>query len=229
MTLFREMIKVFVDAELGAPARSAFLARTAREYVGTLVTSGRASPRYFKTVDGRRGAEEETVSGDRGVIVYDFNYVGDAAEFAIAFLIGRSPVGDGSRKSAKHPKAYRDCFEVAINGRPVSAAGFNKSSVPLDAEIIIYNTQPYSRKVDVQLVGRRALVFSTPPGIFDDAVRAINRQFGNAAKAKRVYNINFAGKYLLQNHQFRTDRPHRVNRSAGTPVESPAIIINGLR
>lgn len=201
------MTKIFVDEELGPAARSARLAQAAREGVANLIREGRASPNYRRFVDGQEGAQEATVKPD-GVIVYEFSYIAEVIIFALAFLRARSPVASGR---------FRESFVVSIDGRPIPAAAFNPRSVPLAAEVIIYNSQPYGRKIDVQIVGGKPLRFSVPAGLYADAVRAIRRQFGNAMTAERLYSINHPGQYIL-----------RRGKKRGQRVQSPALVISPL-
>jgi hypothetical protein len=206
---FRQATRVFIDQQLSPAARSARLADAAKAGVAELVASGRASPYYRRFVDGQEGAQESSVKPNGGVILYQFSYVAETVAFAIAFLRGRSPVGSGR---------YRDGFVVSVDGRPIPAAQLQPRSIPLDAEIIIYNPLPYSRKIDVQFAGKRKLRFSVPPNIFDDCARAIRARYGNTATAKRVYSVTFPGQYIRKTGKGRT-------RGAGSPVQSPAIII----
>lgn len=46
----------------------------------------------------------------------------------------------------------------------------------------------------VQLVGGRRLRFSIPPGLFDDAVKAVRGRFGNLVTEQRRYTIRFPGQ-----------------------------------
>ena len=206
---FRQSIRVFVDANLSPAAQSARLAGAARTAVADLVASGQAGPRYTTYVDGQAGADESRVK-PRGVILYEFSSIGDAAEFAVTFLIARSgPAVSG---------AYRAGFVVAVNGRPIPARMFRKASVPPDAEVLIYNVEPYSRKIDVQLSGGRRLKYRTPPNLFDDAARAVKGRFGNSVAARRLYTIRFAGQATI-----------RRGKAAGRIVDSPALVLTSLR
>lgn len=208
MSALRQQLQVFADKALSEDARSALLAKVARQTLADLQASGRASPRYRVFVDGREGASEDEVSGRNGVILYDFNYTSDAAAFALGYLQARAPSASGT---------FRDSFMVAIDGRPVPAASFRPDSVPPAAEVMIYNPEPYTRKIDVQLVGNRVLHYSVPPGMFSDAARATRARFGNAVKVKRTYNINFPGKWVLRRGEKRGDYAH-----------SPALVISPL-
>lgn len=215
-TAFSRSVKVFIDQNLTPKAQSAHLAKTARAGVAELISSGRASPRYEVAVDGRLGASEEQVK-PLGTISYTFEYLGDVVSFAIGFLMARSPVLTG---------AYRDSFFIGVNGQNIPARTFDASQLPVGAEIFIYNKTPYSRKVDVQLIGFRKLSFSVPAGIFDDCRQAVNSRFGNIVSVKRVSNIDFPGKYALRQRQMRpAPRQHLVLRGAGELVESPGLLI----
>lgn len=172
-----------------APAvQSKILADFARAGVAELIASGRASPKYKRFVNGTEGLLEDAVKPD-GTIAYRFGYMGEVAVFALEFLKARSPVRSGK---------YRDSFIVAVNGRPISQANFAPDSVPNDAELYIYNSQPYSRKVDVQLVGKKPLKFSVPPRLFEDAAAAVRGRFGNLVTAQRLYTLDFSGKKVTK-------------------------------
>lgn len=209
---FRRSVDVFIAKSLSPAARSAQLARAAEEGTKNLIQAGRASPRYVRRVDGKEGAPASSVRPD-GVIVDRFSYLGEAAAFALAFLQGRAPKGSGT---------YRASFYLGLSssigggGKFVMASQFNPDAVTTDIEeIVIGNTQPYSRKVDVQLIGTKPLKFSVPAGLFEDARSAVRRRFGNFADARRVYTRNFPGQYML-----------RGGKRPGKPVESPALVIS---
>ena len=214
-SVFRQSIKVFIDANLSPAARSRQFAAVARAGVADLVRSGRAPDHRLTFVDGVQGASEDAVRPDHGVISYTFPAAGDAVVFALEFLRNRSPVGTGR---------YRDSFFVAVNGRPVAAASLDPKAIPADAECIIYNSQPYNRKVDVQLVGRRHLQFSVPENIYADAARAVAKQFGNSVTAQRLADVDFPGKYTLRRQHTRADR-RSGGADAGSKIQSPGLVI----
>lgn len=214
---FNRSVNVFISRHLSPQERSRVLAAFAKRQVGELIRLGAASPDFERYVDGRQGAPEETVKAE-GRIRYLFNHLGAVTVFALSFLQARAPAKSG---------AYRNSFYVGVNGRFVPMAQFRPDKVPNDAEIVIGNTQPYSRKVDVQMVGGRKLRFSVPPGLFEDCVRAVKARFAST-KAKRVYNMTFPGRYKLRQEQTHLTG-HRAGRSRGrlgSMVESPAMIIN---
>ena len=217
-TAFSRSVKVFVDQNLSPSAQSQQLADVAKQGVADLISSGQASPRYERFVDGTEGASEDSVR-PLGTIVYIFEYLGDVVSYALGFLTTRSPVRTGR---------YRDSFFVAVNGRAIPAAAFDAASLDVGSEIIIYNTQPYNRKVDVQIAGNKRLSFSVPAGIWDDCAQSVKSRFGNTVTAKRLSNVDFPGKYTLRQRQMRTDRPHQVLRGIGEAIQSPGLSITAL-
>lgn len=219
---FRQQISVYTGALTDPGARSARLAAVARNALADLESSGRASPVYKLFVDSQPAASEDSVRGDgMGRILYQFSYLAEAVTFALDFLRARAPSRSGK---------YRASFFVGVDGRFVPADAFSPDSVPPTAEIIIGNSQPYNRKVDVQLSGGKVLHFSVPPGEYDDCAAALKQRFGNTLTAKRAYDINFPGKYLLHAAQVRKSgrRAGSAIRKAGDAGQSPALIISPI-
>ncbi len=202
MSAFRAQITAFADKTLSPQALAARVAVMARAERDKLIRAGRASPRYRTFVDGMEGGREEDA---RQTILYEFSQLADAVVYALDYRQARSPVESGN---------YRDGFMIAIDGRPVRAAGFNAAAVPFDAEVIIYNRMPYGRKVDVQLVGTKRLHFSVPAGLFDGAAKGVARRFGNSVTAKRLYSVNVPGQW------------RRKRGEVGRLVEYPALQLN---
>ncbi|AWK90347.1 hypothetical protein [Azospirillum thermophilum] len=227
---FQRQLSLFIDRTLSPAAQSRRLAEVARRERDALIAAGRASPSYRWWVDGREGAPEDTVApAGGGQIVYRFSSLGAVTAFALEFLIARSPPRSAAPINPKTGKTahYRDGFYVGVNGRFIPASVFEPGAVPPGAEIVIGNTQPYSRKVDVQLVGHQSLTFSVPPGLFDAAAKAIAARYGDFVTVKRVYTMRFPGQYLLRAEQ--VTNKGRSRRRLGKPVESPALIITSRR
>lgn len=205
MTALRQGIDVFIDRELTPAARAERFALIARAGRDELIASGRAAPAYDTFVDGRQGAAEEEA---RSTILYRFRYLGDATFYALAFLIGRAPVRTGE---------FRASFFAGIDGRYVPALALQPQSVPETAEVIIGNLEPYDRKIDVQIAGSRRLRYSVPAHIYADAARAVRRRFGNVVLARRIWNVNFPGQYVL-----------RTGPRKGSRVGSPGLVLRAL-
>lgn len=202
-------ITVMVAQGTSPERRSAALATAARTGVAELIRTGHASPKYRRFVDGTEGRDESSVRPD-GTIAYRFGYMGEVVAFALAYVRDRGPIRDGK---------WRRSLTVAVNGRPIPAAQFNPDSVPEDATILCYSPLDYSRKVDVQLVGGKRLRFKVPPGIFDDAARAVRGRFGNLVNAQRLYTVRFAGEGTRKGGRRRKD-------GAGRRLEYPALEIS---
>jgi hypothetical protein len=202
MAAFRSTVRVFINNELAPAAQSARLAEAARAGVADLIAAGRASKRYALFVDGHDAMSED---GARAVISYRFNYIADAALLALKTLQDQAPVASGG---------YRESFFVSVNGRLIRADQFTPSAVPYDAEIIIGNTAPFNRKVDVQFSGRVRLRYSNPPNEYENARQAVLAQYRTVVKAVRLYNISFPGQYVLKR-----------GSKAGSYSQSPALSI----
>ena len=202
MTAFRQRISVLVDRNLSQAAISARLAATARKALADLIGSERASSSYRRFVDGVEGTSEDVA---RQRIRYEFSSLGNAAQFALNQLKARSPVRSGR---------YRDSFFVAVDGRAIPERNFVPRGVPSDAEVFVYNTQPYSRRLDVQLDGRKPLNISVPADFFDATAAVINRQFASI-KAERLYTLSVPGAYML-----------RTGPRQGQQVHVPALAIS---
>ena len=206
-TMFARQVEVFLDQDMSPEEMSRHLAAVAKAGVQELISTGRASPIFTRYVDGKKDAPEEAVEPS-GTIAYEFEYLGEIVVFALGFLRQRAPVASGR---------YISSFYVGVGGKFVKAENFRPDIVPPGMEIIIGNTQPYSRKIDVQLVGNQRLRFSEPPNLFLDAAVAVRRRFGNFVSAKRIYTVEFPGQYIL-----------RTGRRRGKRVESPALVLAAL-
>lgn len=200
---FREQLNVFIDKHLSPQAQSAILAGVAKGELHRLISTGQASAIFTKYADGRKNAPEETALHS---IFYEFSYMAQAAAFALGYLMTRSPVKSGR---------FRDSFFLGIDGRMVHANAFNPATMNTDVrEIIISNTQPYERKIDVQIAHNHRLNYSVPAMMFADCADAVRGRYGNVISVERKYTINFPGQYVL-----------RTGRDRGSNVQSPALIL----
>lgn len=171
-------------------------------------------------VDGRRGASEDTVKL-YGVIRYEFSRAAAVVRQVLDWLIN-----EGNKVSPK----YGESFAVGVikagaatalrggegaEGRLIPARQFNPDSrgIPTDAAFIIVNTRSWSRKVDVQMIGLQAMVFSIPPMILERAAERFRAQHRELI-FKRWYTSTFTGQYIL-----------KTGKRRGEPVHSPALII----
>jgi hypothetical protein len=185
------------------------VAKEARAARDALIASGRFPRAFTVFVNGVRDAREETIS-PTGAIVYDGQVLGPAIAFALGFLAQRSPKLSGD---------YGRSFMIAVSrggadGRPIPMAAFRPEAVSAEATgAFIYSPLPYSRKVDVQLVGSRKLRFSAPPGLYDDAARAVRSRYPTL-NASRLYTVR---------------HPTAERREDGKRIEYPSLEIQVAR
>lgn len=180
------------------------VAMYARQALAGAIAEGIASPQYERYVNGVRGASEDTFRAP-GAIVYQFVNWPVVINAAIEELQRRVP-----RKSGR----YAGSFVVIAGGHVVT----NYSAIGLDAEVIIVNYQPYTRRLDSSRThGRRHFLL---------AYHALRRRFGDVFRITNVYlnigsGIHPSIPYILKGSQGR-----RKDRQAGSPLTYPALVIN---
>lgn len=223
---FSQVLNVWKNDNISPEAfgeRVAFIARNARDQ---LIKDGRASPNYTTTVDGAGGVPEEQVKRN---IHYQFGYIGQIAAFLIDYLKANSPASSskGRAKATEGPAAlsYKDQFYIAVNGRAMRVSSFDQAQCPPDAEIYIFNDQPYGRKVDVQRVGSESLVFSIPAGLFLRAQGAARRRFGVSVNIDRVDAV-MNPPFQWLSTQSKTARKRIAKGHKGSLTQYPAIRIS---
>ncbi len=214
---FRREVELFISEALTPQARSAHLAQGARQILADMIASGEGSRHHKRIVDGVADASEDTVKPE-GLIVYRFSHWATVCQFAISFLTARAPERTGR---------YRESFffgfftgEDQARARFVPWRDVVPTAITSDVtKVMIGNFQPYSRKVDVQVVGRRPIQFSVAPDMFADAARQINSRFAGIVSARRQYSVDLGSRRYIA----------KTGTRAGKPVESPALIITQER
>ncbi len=201
MDFFERDLKL-ATAGLEPAQIDAALARFARAELAKVIAGG-ASPQYDKYVNGRQGAAEESVKAP-GPILYIFTNWTLAINTALAELKKRSP-----RRTGR----YQNSFVVVVGGRTVVT---DYSKLRPDAEVVIFNAQPYTRKIETGHNGPGARHFALGKS-------ALNSRFKGAFEFEVKFvdvpgGINPLAPYLLK----RTTK----RRAAGTPLTYPALIIN---
>lgn len=187
---------------------AAELAKFARDSLAEGIREGWASPRYEKYVNGRFGAEEETVTPP-GPIVYDFHWWNEIIEFSMTSLAARSPVKTGR---------YRESFAVMING----AYTTDLNAIPIDAEVIVVNKQPYARKIEVGF-----MTVSVPPAVVEDTMTKVRQRFGNMIEVRKTM-VTIPNPYILKGAFRKGIRPQsrtklRKDTQAGAAMTYPAL------
>lgn len=204
------------------------LAQTAHKALAEVQANGAAPARYTRIVNGRVGAPEESVIPP-GPILYEFSWLPEIVEFALAFAIERSPVG--GPPDDEHPGLFKNSWFVLVNG----AVAGDLAAIPPDAEVIVTNDRPYARKIEVG-----AMTMRVPPGIIEDTRQAVFRRFGNIITAEKRF-ISLAGAYILAGRRplrlaaqdrrssaFRAGRTHlaaRKDTARGQELRYPALVL----
>lgn len=205
------------------------LAAFAKREVRKLISSGQASANYERYVNNQPGLPEEAVVAP-GPIVYDFVNWSAIIRTALEELQKRVP-----RKSGR----YAGGFMVLANGHPVR----EYKAIPTEAEVIIFNTRPYTRKMEVG--GNK-----TGAKHFDAVRRLLATRYRDVFEVGKVRFLDIGGglhpdvPYILKGEAplvaakktrrssaFRAGRATLARdqrRQAGMPIAYPAIIINAV-
>jgi hypothetical protein len=185
-------------------AISAALAKFARAELAKAIAAG-ASPQYTRYVNETEGLSEDAVKVP-GSILYVFSNWPLVISTALAELQKRAP-----RRTGR----YANSFLVIVGGRTVVT---DYSKIRPDAEIVIFNPYPSTRRIETGNNG---------PGArhFDGAKNALSYRFGSVFKIEMKYvdvpgGISPLAPYRLK----RTTK----RRAAGTPLSYPALVINAL-
>lgn len=133
-----------------------------------------ANPTGIETfVDGRAGAPLESVRPD-GKLHWEFHYVREVAEAALALLRETSPVDTGS---------YQREHAVYLDGARVS----DLTGIETARRIVISNTAEYARVIEIG-IGRRVPWSKQPQvpkeGVYRAAERTLRRRFNNVVNAR---------------------------------------------
>ncbi len=229
--VLRKQIIVSARASLSSAALHKAAADACRANRDELIASGRASSTFRTAVDGRVGADEESVNLDGGIVRYVFSYLAQAVAFALEYCQAHSPVRSG---------AYRDSWAVRVNGewwtRPAA-------TIQPGSTVEIVNTMPYARKIDTG-----GQITSVPPGIVEAARQAAMKQYptlkiarkflslsdGRDARGERLpyilkaqgieSGLTFSKKSGFERLR-KTRRSNRKDRQAGQVMTYPALVL----
>jgi hypothetical protein len=147
-----------------AETQQHLVALAKKEHARVMQTAPRPD-RFSRRVDGVLGAREEAVRPD-GAIIYTYPRLDEVVRVAMDTLFDLSPVLSGE---------YRMRHTLFVGG--VQAA--NLQDWDGSSEILITNTLPYSRKIELGAMTMRA------PGtdrVYQEAAAVVARRFGNVAR-----------------------------------------------
>lgn len=182
--------------------------RIARHQLARVLGNGPDKPQYSLFVDGAPAVDENTVK-PFGVITYIFVRFGQVGRFVLNTARDQSPVASGRYKRSWILVADRVQVE--------------ENSVPMNCEeLILVNTQPYSRKIHV----RGARLRGVPPGIVERVRQIALRRFRATFNIDMKY-ITLAGGYKLKHNyiQTRKNGKRRLHTKAGEELTYPALVI----
>lgn len=200
-----------VTADLNPQALAAALAKFAREELQAAIASGEASKNYEVFVNGRRGVSEDSVVPP-GPILYVFGYWTEIIQAALDELRRRVPTKSGR---------YAGSFVVLADGKRAQ----NFADISSQSEVVIFNAQPYTRKMEVG-------ANKTGAKHFDGASRAIKRQFKGTVTCETQYLAIAGGlaggvPYVLRGSSAASHaRRVRRDRRPGQPITYPALVMN---
>jgi hypothetical protein len=197
-------------AGLAPQAIAAALAQFARDELSKAVREGEGSPIYDRYVNTFYGRDESDVVPP-GPILYVFHWWNEIIPFALDTLQKRSPVRSGRFKTS---------WFVMVNGQRV----IDYTSIPIGAEVIITNDQPYARKIEVGF-----MKMSVPHAVADDARKTIMSRLGNMVEVRKTM-ITLPNGYTLKGVFKRGIRQHsrtklRRDTQAGAQMTYPALRI----
>lgn len=167
----RNAVQIFRVAAKGTveEARRALTETAKREHARVMSTEPKPT-RFTREVDGVPGAREEQVKVG-GLIRYRYPRIEEVVRFAFDTLFDLSPVLSGE---------YRNNHVMFVNG----AAARNLAEWDGTGEIVITNPLPYSRKIEV---GKMKMRVPGSDRVYQQAIQAVRRRFGNQASITFTY------------------------------------------
>jgi hypothetical protein len=170
-------IQFLLDDLISPEQRSKTLAEFARDEIEQAKAInrqalGREPPsRIF--VDGRESDALESVQPN-GVIVCDFQLIGEVLFYIDEQLRIHSPVGTESRPG--HPGLYKRSHLLFADGRQVILDGVDIGSFPQADEYVFVNAVPYARKIE------RGSSSQAPDGVYQAVAALAQRKFRNVVR-----------------------------------------------
>lgn len=158
--------------------QKALVALAKREH-GKIMAEDPRPSRFIRTVDGTKGAREEQVRTD-GTIIYDYPRLDGVVQAALETLFDLSPVLSGD---------YRINHRLFVDG--VEAR--NLAEWDGQGEIIISNSMPYSRKIEL---GKMTMRVPGTDHVYEQAEFTLRQRFGNQARIVFTYRGLMGGSVL---------------------------------
>jgi hypothetical protein len=200
-------LKAFTETELRKEH-----ARVAREARDEVLNAATPRPDFTTTVDGRTGANEDSVK-PLGEIRYRFQYWGAILQEALQFATQLSPVLTG---------AHRDSWFLMADGVPVKGDWWKGGyAIPEATEYTITNDQPYHRIIEVGKKGKKKK-FRAGHHIAEKTAVMVRSRFGNSVQAEvRFLNLRAGGSGRADIVPWIIKKGGR----AGSQVTYPAVVL----
>lgn len=209
-----ETIKLWVDQTLSPAAQSQSIATYAQSAIAAGDEQnrrilGRIPPRVV-TVDGRRGAELETVNPLGGSIIAEWELISGVLIWIGQELRKRSPIVSGDYQRAH--TLFADGVEIPIGGQ-----------VPIADEYVFINPLPYARKIEIgKTRSGRDFVIQVPNKIYENTADDAAGIFGNQAKIIFTYRAPFNSRLLAY---VPTRAGNRAAADHERSLRVPAIVV----
>ena len=211
----QDWIEITADRTLSPQARSTAVANYAREQIeeasaANRRVAGREVPRK-QFVDGREGAQLDTVDPDGGIIVAEWDLVLEVLRAIAVMLVERSPVVKGDY--VRGHRLFADDVEVANTD----------AGIPFAETYSFVNLVPYARKIEIgKTKSGRPFVVQVPNRIYERTAKDAQGRFGNIVK------IRFSYRSPLMTYQATGSLGARHSRRGGVERETraPAIIVS---
>lgn len=146
------------------------LIETAKREHGAIMKAAPQPKSFVRTVDGKVNAPETAVKAD-GRIEYRYHRMNEVVQAAMELLFDLSPVLSGE---------YRNNHQIFTGGAAVT----NLSQWDGKSEIVITNTMPYARKIEL---GKMKMRVAETDHVYQQAEFLLRRKFGNQARIKFIY------------------------------------------
>lgn len=228
----KRQVDVLVTKQMSSAQVRHAVGNAVRKIRDEAISSGQLSGNYSTVVDGRVGADEDTIRLDGGYVTYIFSVIAQATNYALSECRKRSPVRSGS---------FRKSWAILVDG---AAWDGHAASIQSGAQVTIVNTMPYARKIET--AGQRVKV---PPKIVEDVRQVVQRKYQGRIRAEKQFVTLQGGRdarggalpYVLKQGSISSglswkkkagwERKHmpyaskRQDRQAGAEMTYPALIL----
>lgn len=162
------------------------LIETAKREHGAIMKAAPQPKSFVRTVDGKVNAPESAVKAD-GRIEYHYHRMDEFVQAAMELLFDLSPVLSGE---------YRNNHQIFTGGVAVT----NLSQWDGRSEIIITNTMPYARKIEI---GKMKMRVAETDHVYQQAQFLLSRRFANQVRIRFTYHALAGGVAASRSAQLR--------------------------